>query len=328
MVASAFTPEPIMFIDLSAQTRVQVPQMPSTPSSPREGCAQSLLHCPGAPGRNPRGGGRYRSSLFASAAALLLASTPALAQFGVRVLVEADGEFRSMQATHDAAESITRSFIGPPPHSPYSLAIATAEVHHGRLHVTAYRNNEGTSNSQATARAQFEDTIVIQAPVPPGTMGYFVARVRVDGALHASGYNIGDQPDQPGQGSASYFTRLEADTPFDSFSASLSGLLDSSGQVLGVAGGTVQRRIDFAFGEPIEILVVLFARASTGGNSSTGASGLARSAYGNSAYWSGLAEVFTVDDQPLPDFTITSASGTDYRIDFGLDPLFRHGFDN
>ncbi len=272
--------------------------------------------------------GRQRPLRLVAGLVLLLMATPALAQFGVRVIVEADGEFRSMLGTQEAAESITRVFVGPPPNNVYSLAIASAQVSHGRLQVNAYHNSEGAIGSQATARAEFEDTLVIQAAVPPGTMGYFFARVRADGSLHASGYNIGDQPDQPGSANAQYFARFEADTAFDGFVANLSGTLHSNGATTGSQEGTINRRVEFTFGEPIEIKVTLFALADSDGNAS-GGSGLAQALYGNSAYWTGLDQVFTLDDdQPLPTFTVSSASGTDYRIDFSQDPLFRHGFDH
>lgn len=256
-------------------------------------------------------------------------STALAQKSGVVVNVRADDEVASMNHPLNAGQALTFVRTGSPPDSAYVLSIAQAYARQGRLQIVAYRNNEGFDNNEATARARFVDTVVIQAPVPPFTDGYFIARIRVDGTLQAAGYALGPGPDPvSGGGLAAYFARFEAESSLGSFIRTLSGSRHSSGTFEGSESGFIERRVEFTFGQPFEISLTLFGEAVTSSGGSFTGAGFARTLYGNSAAWTGLNEVFLLDnDHPVTEFTVSSASGTDYRIDFGRDPLFRHGFD-
>jgi hypothetical protein len=235
---------------------------------------------------------------------------PVHAQFGTRALLIINQEPRMMDGLHEAAEELTITEESP---GRLQVGIARAHSRLGIVQADAFAHAEHSS-VDATARAKFTDTLIIQAPVPPLTGGWFIARIRVDGTLQAAGFNVLDGP-TPGFGSASAATVFSADTRFDTFQRVFSGFRDSSGALEGNESGTLVRRVEFIFGEPIEIECEVIAEARIQGNV-PGASGVARAAYGSSAYWTGLTEVFTEDDEPVVEFSVTSASGTDYRADF------------
>ena len=242
---------------------------------------------------------------------------PAYAQFGTRILLNINQEPRRMDGEHEAAEELT--ITGELP-GRLQVGIARAQSRIGRLQADVYAQVEHWS-VDATARAYFSDTRIINAQVPPLTGGWFIVRIQVDGTLQASGYNVLDDP-TPGFGSASVGIVFSADTRFDTFQRVFSGFRDSSGSLEGNESGTLVRRVEFIFGEPILIECEVIATANIQGNA-PGAAAVARAAYGSSAYWTGLTEVFTEDDEPVVDFTVTSASGTDYRTDFRPEPSLR-----
>jgi hypothetical protein len=215
-----------------------------------------------------------------------------------------------MDGLHAAAEELTITEESP---GRLQVGIARAQSRLGRVQADAFAHAENSS-VDATARAYFTDTLIIQAPVPPLTGGWFTAQIQVDGTLQAAGFNVLDGP-TPGFGSASAFTVFLADTRFDTFQRVFSGFRDSSGNFEGNESGMLVRRVEFIFGEPIEIECEVVAVARIQGNV-PGAAGVARAAYGSSAYWTGLTDVFTEDDEPVAEFSVTSASGTDYRTDF------------
>jgi len=242
------------------------------------------------------------------------------AQSGTEVLLEVLSQFRHMADPHEAAEELTVAFSDSP--GRLSVSIVRAQSRHGQLQAEAFANVEGINNGTETrATARFRDTLIIHAPVPPGTFGWFQAAFKVDGSLEASGYTLlGDSV--TGSGAADYQARFRADTDAGIFTRTLSAIRTSDRGLDGAESGSVVRQVAFIFGEPIELFFELSvsARASTAVH---GAGGVARAAYGSSAYWTGLNEVFTIDEQPVVGFTVTSASGTDYRTDFRPRPAVR-----
>lgn len=242
------------------------------------------------------------------------------AQSGTEVLVEVLNEFRQIADPHEAAEEFTVAFSDLP--GRISVSIVRAQSRHGQVRAQAFANVEGINNGTETrAIARFHDTLVIQAPVPPGTFGFFRASFEVDGTLEASGYNLLGDP-ITGGGAADYQARFRADTDAGVFTRTLSAIRTSGRGLEGTESGSVVRQVAFLFGEPFEISFELSvsARASA---AVQGAGGVARAAYGSSGYWTGLNEVFTIDEQPVAEFTVTSASGTDYRTDFRPRPAIR-----
>lgn len=267
---------------------------------------------------------RWNAHVLAWLLLVLCPAAPVVAQQGAEACVEVHFQTLCMTGPVAAAEALT--VVSGDPGGAYRLAIGAAEVGPGRIQVTTYGNGEQVG-TQALAFGRSEDVITINAPVPPGTPGWFVARVRVGGTLQASSYNNADLPAQ-GFARAILLASFRAIAGGVTFESNLTGNRTSTGQFTGDESGTMETEVDFVFGQPIAIRIYLQAFSQGNGqNFGAGAAGLARASYGNSAAWTGLGTVRFFNGDPVPGVTVTSASGTDYQVDFSLDPLFGHGFD-
>ncbi len=263
----------------------------------------------------------------ALAAALLIGSPAVQAQFGTEVCVQAHSVSRCMSDPHRSAD--TQTEVDDPAPGDHRLAIATAQSRAGQLAVTAYANGEGRFiQTQSRAEARFEDRLTIAAPVPPGTRGTFRARMRVDGSLHASGYNFAGGTNT-GFASSTLGSRLSILADGFPSGQLMSGRRSTLGPPEGQEAGFLEALVQFTFGIPIQLVGELIVSADGRGGSQVGTAGLAHAVYGSSAYWSGIQEVRLLDtDEPVTEFTVTSESGVDYRVDFGFDPIFHTGFDS
>ncbi len=200
----------------------------------------------------------------------------------------------------------------------------------GRLHAMAYSDTWGLTGD-ATVRVTITDTLTIEstdpAVVPGVTRGLYVARLRYNGELQASALSL--QGGEPGSASAGVQAMLRwQSSPFNADSRSAAARRWSNGSQTGSPVGTLLSQVVFVFGEPIEIELMMTTRADANGFGDPRSGGVSRSRYQNSAYWGGIDEVLLEDtSQPVSSFSVTSASGADYRVDFGLDPVFSSGFE-
>lgn len=201
---------------------------------------------------------------------------------------------------------------------------ASAESRHGLLRSEAIVDSEGKF-ATASATSSFKDTITVNAPVAPGTVGTLDIRMPFSGQLLAnlSGTSNGVHLVE---GSAHFDLQVRARmlNSGGDFSESRSALRLVEEGVAGDEIGVLLLPIQFVFGEPIQLDVWLAAGASAV-NCGPDCRVTASSRYGRTAWMEGIQEVRLLDETPVADFEITSDSGTDYTQD-QFDLLFRDSF--
>lgn len=266
-----------------------------------------------------------RSLYFVGFLILQTLSTSAWANFSVTVTIQADGESRSTTADFQASDELVIADFEDP--LAQNLSIVSAQSSLGLLRAYSQGLAMGFfSSAGGTAGASFTDTLTINAPVPPGTLGEFNAAMVLNGGLGASAFNI-DISDFFGYADASVSASMTLVTDVDTFSAELSGYRDTNGVFEGAEGGLLAVSVQFTFGQPFSLSVSLSARASADGQLVVGGGGQGVASYGNTAYWAGITEVTTANGASVPEFTVTSASGTDYTSSFAPDRIHQDRFE-
>ena len=193
-----------------------------------------------------------------------------------------------------------------------SSGSATAHVEWGVIKLSG--ESAGTLN--ASARGIFRDDLVFTAPgIATGTFGMLTYAVKVDGNLLADSLNL-----------QSSSWRLQADLGGGAFDINRSAQLFNGNLTFGApeyrgdAFGTYSAAVSFQFGIAAPLDVELFGLAQSAYNISGSSPGHASFDLGHSLYWGGISNV-SVGGQPISNYSIASASGTDYSRSFAPSPV-------
>ncbi len=229
----------------------------------------------------------------------------------------------------------------------HRFAYASAVGRPGRLGAESYTDTWGLNNS-ALGRATSFDTLTITstdpAVVPGVTRGTFDLRIPYSGGLQASVLQL------PGGTGGIASARVDI-TLFVTNGAginiqrSVSCHFDAEAGYQGDPTGVLAVTLTFVYGQPFTVNLALSVVSRAFGLKNPNNGAVSRSLYRNdgfvppgrgdaegpaqhSAYWGGIEQVFLESSgDPVAQFSVTSASGTDYRIDFSRDPLFGDGFE-
>lgn len=186
-----------------------------------------------------------------------------------------------------------------------SSGAGTAYVNWGVVKMTG----EAAGSLDTVARGIFRDELVFTAPnVPNGTLVTIGYSLVVEGLLFT-----GD----PGVARASWSLRADMDGfrggVWDDISGS--GRQDSpanGGQYTGTPFGTLIGIANVRTGVASQLFVQLEAAAQAAYTGQRPGRASASFDLGHSLYWGGINSV-TINGVPVPDFSVSSASGTDYR---------------
>jgi hypothetical protein len=184
-------------------------------------------------------------------------------------------------------------------------------VDYGLIDVTG----DGSGGLSDLARGIFRDRLIITAPgIPTNTPGTLTFAVSVAGALSAT------------SGSSRATWNVSADLGGGAFDLRRTGSfyspeLPNSGYV-GDPFGTYQATIAFGYGMPLPLYVELDGSVSVGYT----ANGPGNASYGSPLIlrWEGISNV-TVNGTPVPNFTVTSDSGTPWADPINVCPADFNG---
>lgn len=171
------------------------------------------------------------------------------------------------------------------------------EVEYGRIRLLAENDfpeiGDEAGYNNAGPTAGWSDLLTVTAPgVPNGTGGTIVLRVDIDGSVASSGSG-------------------ESCALVDLHGAQISNcsFFDRDPQGAGF-GRFDSAPIAFAFGTPFE--VSFGASADAGGFAR--APGFARTDLSNTVTYAGVGQLLDAAEQPVANYSITSASGLDYTV--------------
>lgn len=209
------------------------------------------------------------------------------------------GDPVSEQVTSSGFATLTRAGS----YSGYGMeraAFASAWVTFGKV---SLESSASSTESGATSGAsgEFSDSLTITAPgMAKGTPGLFDFRIAVQGLLLA-------------QGSASARWNLSYGVSTFGWAILGEGLVwgskggGSSGDPFGGVYDTVPHL--FKYGEPFTLVVQFSVSTSSGSSGTDSASAL----FGDTMTWQGLRVLDYQTQLPVDDFTVSAASGTDFR---------------
>jgi hypothetical protein len=205
----------------------------------------------------------------------------------------------------------------------YSFGRSTTESRQGRLMVTNYVEviGEEARSVDADSHAYFRDELIVDAPGLTGQAGAFTASVRLSGSLTA-GANI-DRENAAAEMLASFTLNSAQGSVTSSVSARRTNL-GFSGQEATLLTVTVP----FVFGQPIVVDMYMQTEADCKFGVDPGYACIAIVRYGNSASWTGIDAVTDSIGNPVSDYTVTSASGTDFTQNFEDFGIFGDSFES
>lgn len=186
----------------------------------------------------------------------------------------------------------------------------------GHLGVFTEAEIRGSWNTATLAQAGFEDTLTINAAGLTGTSGYFIAKMWVNGVLLADSSSNGTIYTADSQ------TKFSAILGGNGAYANLDGgyVRDFDAQSFvgyGDIPGLMQVKVPFIFGTAFDISGQLTVQSYAGGNMAfSNIWAWSRAEFGHTAYLDGIDEIFTVDDETISGFTVSSLSGADYIAGF------------
>ncbi|RYG23430.1 PEP-CTERM sorting domain-containing protein [bacterium] len=198
-------------------------------------------------------------------------------------------------------------------------ASATSFVGLGQMHLYADNSGPNSGFRYGGGSGGWIDTLTINSAGLTGTAGRLVYTLDVEGMLKSTGFS-----------GASRIQILEykdkqmvpRDSVFDSSNDPLEVSTDRQMVVYGVASDfsnehrtidkTVTFTVPFTYGTPFELGI--FANAVAGARSSSGVGGISTAEidFKNTILWNGISSVLDPSGQGVSDFSIVSASGTDW----------------
>ncbi|WP_431260413.1 PEP-CTERM sorting domain-containing protein [Roseateles chitinivorans] len=253
--------------------------------------------------------------------------------------VRVDGALTQMAQTADLAGSVQLSTWG---RAGYGYAQAFAQ---GASHLATSRPDQA-AEAWGTSSAVSRDSFVIDCDgCVAGTLGYFSARVYIDGVTHLAG-----GVDSPDALHAGYVDRgagvsIEAEgVPWDTpppdwphgepFPPNNPGRVFEGGQRMDIlyndytetfgdasfGPGYRYMTVFFIFGQPIHLQLQssagVMAAVSAQGQPSVDGWAMSTTDFSRSTFWDGLDGVVDSNGAPLREFTALNAAGIDYRYSF------------
>lgn len=225
------------------------------------------------------------------------ATTVNTAQLAVQPsFFDGTGPFHEVQ-TREGAVSVSGSATG----AFDSSGAGTTFVDYGVIKLSG----EASGSLYTLSRGIFRDELLITAPgVPTGTFGTVTFSITVDGLLAAGS-----------EGGTVASWQLDADVGGGAYDLSVRGRQNGAllgGEYIGSPFGEFIGTGTFYFGVASRLEVELEGLAQAG--YSDRSPGLPRASYdlARSLYWGGIHDV-SVNGVALSDYSVLSASGTDYR---------------
>ncbi len=222
-----------------------------------------------------------------------------------------------------ASTGVGPVILGNPGYAGYYTGSASATASFTGLHAEAKGSfSLGLPGSpvalfDSASAAFFTDTLTLSSPlVVPASTGYVGYRFEIDGSLTASGtpasYYFGEtlaslvyqQGSGPVYEAAHFYTRRGEPGSATAVGVPISGWTSATGSISGAGSVNtldVLSPFPITFGTPWELTVGLAVRAI----------GEAAADFGSTAKLVGL-DVFDAQGHRITEFTLTSASGTDY----------------
>lgn len=276
--------------------------------------------------RAPSQSGRLRT--LALALSLATACPFAVqAQFTPEVIadVEINGQSDSQTDPLQAAVEMIRTL---PVTGGFATGRAFADSRQGRLLSRAEAEVVGSQTASMDSRAfqAFHDELLIDAPGLTGQPGTFTASVRITGRLTTGASNIEFPHIEWATASAQGRFLLSSATGgfvFEEFALESSSLSPPLGPIV----VPVPLTLAFVFGQPIEVQldISLEAFCRSGNPESYGCIAIAE--FSNSAYWTGIDMIVDGEGTEVTEYTVTSASGTDWTQSFENLLVFANGFE-
>lgn len=163
-------------------------------------------------------------------------------------------------------------------------------------------NNGGEADISFTGT--FTDVLTIQNPLYTGQFSTIDASLLVDGTLSPRvDASLGAAGTATGQASGRFVHSFLANTFPDDLP-------------IGVDDVDIGGRVGFVFGQPFTLTVELNlrARAASASNGGSAVTATFVHDFTHTLAWGGLADLRDVDGNAIDDYTVTSLSGTDYRL--------------
>jgi hypothetical protein len=219
--------------------------------------------------------------------------------------------------------------VGSPGFPQYGSAgaVVEAQANYGILKALTSANFNGGSSATANVGVQFVDEFTINAPGMTGKTGHTDASFVFNWALEAQG---------TGRFTAYTFATLQIFfgnsfvEEFGEFVAESQQNINDPGSLSTYGRNTVGGEkvpfsfnlgmgTDFVFGQPIYVKAELVVNSSVGSGNPFAidilSSGKSTGDVFHSVYWNGISSVNS-EGSPVENFTLTSASGTDYSRSF------------
>jgi hypothetical protein len=212
-----------------------------------------------------------------------------------------------------------------------SAATVVGHVGRGFAHLDALaiarQQGEGSSDADVYAAAAFSDTLTISAPGLAGTRGTVRLGVDVEGGLSAADSVLPNQPVSAyAFGGVLLHTWVDGDRSANGTAFTIATDLERETHVswpacCGLNGGeTIQTHagfgVSFEYGTPFAFGFAIEIEGTA--NADVDAPGWSTVAtfvgdFGGTATWAGIFDLRDEAGAPVPQFEVTSLSGTDYR---------------
>ncbi len=186
-----------------------------------------------------------------------------------------------------------------------------AESGLGMLRSEAILNSLGYPASNANASSAFFDTLVVSAPLPPGTVGQLLVRMPYSGLLATD--LVGGTVAPFVLPTAQVNLDVQVQSPRGSFQRDLGATQILESQE-GLGNGVIVLPIEFVFGQPFRVSALLLTFVQTQ-IAEPVQSAFALSRYGSTAWWLGVENVRLQSGLPVLEFEVSSESGIDYGAD-------------
>lgn len=171
------------------------------------------------------------------------------------------------------------------------------------------------ATAEATARWAFSDGLILDRADLTGRTGVITVVFHYGGHATANAEGVGDET---AWSAASLVARFGSDSAEASASASIRDGIRTEDTMTDIPGETMGRFLlttSFTWGEVIDLSLDSFASVA----SYTAGADMSFSSAGASGYWQGIDSV-TVDDVLVRDYQLSSLSGYNYRLPFGVHP--------
>lgn len=171
-------------------------------------------------------------------------------------------------------------------------------------------------DSGTNGEAGFADIFTINAPGLAGTTGTLRVRLDISGSVTSSASGEDDQ--FASISNADWLLNLSLGTQEGGFQQRYGGCGMTAGQTADCVlqgspfGIWTTEEITFTYGTPMELSLALFA--TTGGRSVEGGSYSASTNLSSTVRWLGLEDVLDANGVPVPAFSVSSDSGTDWAL--------------